>query len=219
MERHFHEELRALRERLGAMGALVEARARDAITALLERRADLAALVASGDRAINDLELEIDDLAITLLALQSPLASDLRMVRSIIRVNADLERIGDQAVNIAHAVIRLLAKPALEPMADVTRLADVACDMLHEAVTAFSSQNTAAARAVLSRDDEADALRDVIFRTLLARMIEDPDTVERSLGLILISRSLERIADHATNIAEDLIFVVEGRVVRHQNVS
>ena len=219
MERHFHEELRALRDRLSGMGALVEARARDAVTGLVDRRADLAALVASGDRVINDLELEIDDLAITLLALQSPLASDLRMVRSIIRVNADLERIGDQAVNIAHAVIRLLAKPAFEPLADVTRLGDVACDMLHEAVTAFSTQDTAAARAVLWRDDEADALRDTIFRTLLARMMEDLDTVERSLGLILISRSLERIADHATNIAEDLIFVVEGRVVRHQSVS
>jgi phosphate transport system protein len=215
MVRHFHEDLRTLTARLSAMGELVESRTRDAIAALLERRSDLAVTVASGDAAVNDLELEVDDLCIKFLALQNPVASDLRLVRSIIKVNTDLERIGDQAVNIAQAVIRLLTLPPLRPTVDVGLLGQTAADMLHDSLRAFVSQDTALAQSVLQRDDTADGLRDSLFRVLLTHMMADPGVIERALGLILVSRSLERIADHATNIAEELIFVVEGRVVRH----
>jgi phosphate transport system protein len=215
MERHFHEDLRALTGRLTAMGELAESRVRDAMTALLQRQPDLAIKVATGDAAINELELEVDDLCIKFLALQSPVASDLRLVRSMIKVNTDLERIGDQAVNIAHGVIALLEKPLLRPAFDVARLGEIAVAMLHDSLRAFVEQDVALAQSVLGRDDEADALRDGLFRVLLTHMMADPAAIERALGLILVSRCLERVADHATNIAEEAIFVVEGRVVRH----
>jgi phosphate transport system protein len=216
MERPFREELRVLTDKLAAMGALVESRVRDGLAALLEHRADLAVLVASGDSAVNDLELEVDDMCLRLLALQGPVASDLRRIRSIIKANTDLERVGDQAVNIAQVVIGLLERPPLRPTFDIARLGEVAIGMLHDSLLAFTGNDAALARAVLGRDDEADAIRDSVFRVLLTHMMADPGTVERALGLILISRSLERVADHATNIAEDLIFLVEGRNVRHR---
>jgi phosphate transport system protein len=215
MERHFHEDLRALTGRLTAMGELVESRVRDAIASLLQRQSDLAVKVASGDADVNALELEVDDLCIKFLALQNPMASDLRLVRSIIKVNTDLERVGDQAVNIAQGVIRLLSKPLLRPTFDVARLGETAVGMLHDSLRSFVEQDVALAQSVLVRDDEADELRDGIFRVLLTHMMADPGVIERALGLILVSRCLERIADHATNIAEEVIFFVEGRVVRH----
>jgi phosphate transport system protein len=214
-ERHFHEELRDLTERLSAMGALVESRVRDAIRALVENDADLAATVASGDGAVNDLELEVDGLCFRLLALQHPVASDLRRVRSIIMVNIDLERVGDQAVNIAQVAIDLISQPPLKPLFDIRGMADVALAMLHDSMRAFVDENVDLARQVLERDNEADAMRDTIFRVLLTHMMSEPATISRALALILVSRCLERIADHATNIAEDLIFLVEGRDVRH----
>lgn len=217
MERSFHEELRLLTAKLAAMGTLAESRVRDAMTALLERRADLAATVASGDAAVNELELEVDDLCLKLLALRNPVASDLRRIRSIIKANTDLERVGDQAVNIAQVAIDLIALPPLRPVLDITRLGELATGMLHDSMAAFAEQDAALARAVLRRDDDADALRDSVFRVLLTHMMADPGTVERAMGLILISRCLERVGDHATNIAEDLIFLVEGRDVRHHH--
>jgi phosphate transport system protein len=215
MERHFHEDLRSLTGRLTAMGELVESRVRDALTALLQRQPDLAVKVASGDAAVNALELEVDDLCIKFLALQNPMASDLRLVRSIIKVNTDLERVGDQAVNIAQGVIRLLSKPLLRPTFDVARLGETAVGMLHDSLRSFVEQDVTLAHSVLGRDDEADELRDGIFRVLLTHMMSDPGVIERALALILVSRCLERVADHATNIAEEVIFFVEGRVVRH----
>jgi len=214
MERHFHEELRALNQKLATMGQLVEHRTRDAMTSLIQRRPDLATIVATGDHEVNDLEVEIDEMTLRLLALQHPVASDLRQVRSAIKVNTDLERIGDQAVNIAEAALRLIPLPPLRPLLEISRLSDVALSMVNDAMRSFLEQDVDKARAVLECDDEADAIRDAIFRVLLTHMMADPSTVERALGLILVSRALERIADHATNIAEDLIFVVEGRVVR-----
>jgi phosphate transport system protein len=216
MVRHFHEDLRHLTARLTAMGELAESRCRDALAALLQRQSDLAVKVATGDSAVNELELEVDDLCIKFLALQNPVASDLRLVRSIIKVNTDLERVGDQAVNIAQAVIRLLPLPPLRPTFDLGLLGEIALGMLHDSLQAFVTQDTALARSVLERDDQADSLRDSIFRVLLTHMMADPGVIERALGLILISRGLERIADHATNIAEDVIFAVEGREVRHK---
>jgi phosphate transport system protein len=215
IERHFHEELRALNQKLGEMGALVERRTHEAMRALIEHRHDLAEMVATGDQEVNELELEVDDMTLRLLALQHPVASDLRHVRSAIKVNTDLERIGDQAVNIAEATLRLITLPPLRPTIDLARLSEISEGMVHDAMRAFLEQDVALARSVLLRDDDADASRDSIFRVLLTHMMADPGTVERALGLIFVARSLERIADHATNIAEDLIFLVEGRVVRH----
>jgi phosphate transport system protein len=217
MEHPFHDELRVLTDKLAAMGALVESRVRDAMTALLERRSDRAVAVASGDGPVNDLELDVDDMCLKLLALRGPVASDLRRIRSIIKANTDLERVGDQAVNIAHVTMGLIDKPPLRPTLDVARLGELAIQMLHDSVAAFAQQDVALARSVLNRDDEADATRDTIFRVLLTHMMADPSTIERALGLILISRCLERVADHATNIGEDLIFLVEGRDVRHRH--
>lgn len=214
----FHHELRVLTEQLLVMGGLVEARVRDVVTALLDRREDLAALVASGDTDVNNLELHVDDLTLRLLALQHPVASDLRQVRSAIKVNTDLERIGDQAVNIAHAAIPLISLPALAATPDVRQLADISIGMLHDSVTALATHDLALARSVLIRDDEADGMRDTIVRLLVRQMTDDAGTVERALGLLVISRALERIADHATNVAEEIIFLVGGRVVRHNHI-
>jgi phosphate transport system protein len=215
MHRHSHDDLRALAAKLTAMGELVESRVQDAMTALLERQGDLAVRVATGDAAVNALELEVDDLCMKFLALQSPVASDLRLVRSIIKVNTDLERIGDQAVNIAQTVVRLLGSAPLRPTIEIGLLGETAIGMLHDSLIAFVTEDVARARAVLERDDMADGLRDSIFRVLLTHMMADPSVIERAFGLTLVSRNLERIADHATNIAEEAIFVAEGRVVRH----
>lgn len=218
MERHVHEDLRALNGKLAAMGALVEGRVGSAMRALVERREDLAAAVATSDHEVNALDEDIDDLTLKLLALQHPVASDLRLVRSAIKVNIDLERIGDQAVNIAEASLRLVPHPPLPATRDVSALAEVALQMLHDAMTAFLNHDTALARAVLLRDDDADRLRDRIFRDLVSEMSTDREAAEQALSLVLVSRALERVADHATNIAEDLIFLVEGRVVRRAEV-
>jgi phosphate transport system protein len=215
MERHFHEELRALTARVADLGSLVESRTRDALTALFERRSDLAVKVASGDAEVNELELEIDDRCIRFLATQSPVASDLRLVRSVLKVITDLERVGDQAVNMAHTTIRLLAMPPLRPILDISLLGETALQMLRDSVTSFATEDVALGQSVLERDDRADAIRDSIFRVLLTHMMADPGVIERALGLILLSRCLERIADHATNIAEETTFAVEGRVIRH----
>jgi phosphate transport system protein len=215
MERHFHEDLRVLTTRVADMGALVESRARDAVTALREWRSDLAAKVASGDAEVNNLENEIDDLCLKFLATQNPVASDLRLVRSVIKVITDLERVGDQAVNMAQTIIRLLGMPRLAPIVDVGLLGDTALDMLHDSITSFSNQDVALGQRVLERDDRADALRDSCFRVLLTHMMANPAVIEQAFGLVLVSRCLERIADHATNIAEETAFAKEGRVIRH----
>ncbi len=216
MERHhFEDELQALKQRLLNMGALVEERVHQAISALLERRQDLAEQVIAGDPQVNDLQVEIDDRCLKLLALQQPVGADLRLIASAMKINSDLERMGDQAVNIAETVLRLLPHPTLKSVVDVARMAELAEAMVRDALDAFVRRDAQAARAVLQRDDAVDHLKDSIFRVLLTYMMADPGTIERALSLILISRNLERIADHATNVAEDVIFLVEARDVRH----
>jgi phosphate transport system protein len=218
MERHhFEEELQVLKQRLLNMGALVEERVHQAVLALIERRQDVAEQVAQGDGVVNALQIEIDDRALKLLALQQPIAGDLRLITSAIKINADLERIGDQAVNIAETVQRLIPQPPLKPLFDIPRMADIAQRMTHDSLDAFVKKDVHLARDVLHRDDDVDQLKDQVFRVLLTYMMADPGTIERALGLILISRNLERIADHATNIAEDVIFLVEAVDVRHHH--
>jgi phosphate transport system protein len=219
MERlHFEEELKGLKQRLLNMGALVEERVHRAVNALIERRPELAEGVIAGDGEINDLQIEIDDRALKLLALQAPMATDLRLITSAMKINADLERIGDQAVNIAQNAAKLLHYPPIRPVIDIPRMAEAAQAMTRDALDSFVRKDVVMARGVLKRDDEVDQLKDAVFRVLLTYMMADPGTIERALGLILISRNLERIADHATNIAEDVIFLVEGKDVRHRHL-
>ena len=218
MERHhFEEELQALKTRLLNMGALVEERVHQATFALIERRPDAIDRVIAGDQDVNDLQIEIDDRCLKLLALQQPMASDLRLITAAMKINADLERIGDQAVNIAENAARILSHPPLKPQIEVPRMAELAQGMTHDCLDAFVRKDVALARSVLKRDDQVDALKDQVFRVLLTYMMADPGTIERCLALILISRNLERIADHATNIAEDVIFLVEAKDVRHRH--
>ncbi len=214
---HFEEEMQALKNRLLNMGALVEERVHDATHALIDRRLDTAERIIASDQDVNDLQIEIDDRCLRLLALQQPMASDLRLITAAMKINADLERIGDQAVNIAEQVVRILAHPPLKPIIDLPRMAEISERMTRESLDAFVRKDAKLARAILARDDEVDQLKDQVFRVLLTYMMADPGTIERALGLILISRHLERIADHATNIAEDVIFVVEAKDVRHHH--
>ena len=214
---HFEEEMQALKNRLLNMGALVEERVHDATNALIERRLDTAERIIASDQEINDLQIEIDERCLRLLALQQPMASDLRLITAAMKINADLERIGDQAVNIAEQAARILAHPPLKPIIDLPRMAEISERMTRESLDAFVRKDATLARSILARDDEVDQLKDHVFRVLLTYMMADPGTIERALGLILISRHLERIADHATNIAEDVIFVVEAKDVRHHH--
>jgi len=218
MERHhFESELQALKNRLLNMGALVEERVHRAIQALMERNLGAAEDIVRGDQEVNNLQIEIDDRCLRLFALQQPMASDLRLITAAMKINADLERIGDQAVNIAEQAVRILAYPPLKPFLDLPRMAEIAERMTRESLDAFVRKDAELARAILARDDEVDQLKDHVFRVLLTYMMADPGTIERALGLILVSRHLERIADHATNIAEDVIFVVEAKDVRHHH--
>ena len=218
MERHhFETDLQALKNRLLNMGALVEERVHMAVQALMERNLEAAETIARGDEEVNDLQIEIDDRCLKLLALQQPMASDLRLITSAMKINADLERIGDQAVNIAENAIKMLAHPPLKSIIDLPHMAEIAERMTRDSLDSFVRRDSTLAREVLSRDDEVDGLKDTIFRVLLTYMMADPGTIERALALILISRNLERIADHATNIAEDVIFLVEAKDVRHHH--
>jgi phosphate transport system protein len=212
---HFQEELEQLKARLLEMGGLAEDRLRLSVRAVVDRDLALVEKVLTGDAAINQLHIEIDDRCFKLLALHQPMAVDLRGIVSAVKINTDLERVGDLAVNIAEAVRRYLQHPPVKELIDIPRMAVIAQDMLRDALDAYVRRDTTLAQSVLDRDDELDALKTQVFRELLTHMLRDPATIEPSLDLILISRHLERIGDHATNIAEDVIFMVSARDVRH----
>ena len=213
--RHFEEDLDALKQRLLSMGGLAEERVREAVRGLMER--DLAALdaVLSGDQPINDLHIELDDRCFKLLALHQPMAADLRVIVAVVKINTDLERVGDLAVNIAEAGKRYLRHAPVKPLIDIPRMGELAQSMLRDALDAFVRRDIALAEAVLAQDDIVDGLKTQIFRELLTYMLQDPATIEPALDLILISRHLERIGDHATNVAEDVIFILSAKDVRH----
>jgi phosphate transport system protein len=213
--RHFQEELESLQERLLAMGGLAEERVCESVRSLSIRDADLVERLLIGDEPINELHIEIDDRCFKLLALHQPMAADLRAIVAAVKINTDLERVGDLAVNIAEAAKRYLQHPPVKPLIDIPRMGDIAQSMLRDALDAFVRRDVALAEAVLAEDDRLDALKTQIFRELLTFMLSEPTTIEPSLDLILISRHLERIGDHATNIAEDVIFMVSARDVRH----
>jgi phosphate transport system protein len=216
MERHhFEGELQNLRNQLLTMGGLVEQRVHRAVHALIHRQEEEAQRIIVTDKEVNDLQMDIDNRCLRLLATQTPLAVDLRLITSAMKINADLERVGDQAVNIAESVLVLIPQPPLKPLIDIPRMAEIAEKMIRDALDGFVRSDAALARDVLRRDDEVDELKDQVFRELLTYMMADPGTIQRALSLILISRNLERIADHATNIAEDVIFITEAKDVRH----
>ena len=213
--RNYQEELEQLRARLLVMGGLAEERVRAAMQIIVVRDQALVEGVLKGDEPINELHKEIDNRCFRLLALRQPMASDLRSILAAVKINTDLERVGDLAVNIAEAGRRYLQHPPVKPLIDIPRMADLAQSMLRDALDAYVRQDTALAQAVLAQDDTLDGLKDQVFRELLTYMLQSPQTVEPSLDLILIARHLERIGDHATNVAEDVIFLVSARDVRH----
>jgi phosphate transport system protein len=212
---HFQEELDSLKARLLEMGGLAEDRVRTAIDALVQRDPGLVIQVLEGDTPINQLHIEIDGRCVKLLALHQPMAVDLRVILSAVKINTDLERVGDLAINIAEAGSRYLAHAPVKELVDIPRMAELSQSMLRDALDSFVRRDMALAQRVLDEDDELDTLKTMVFRELLTYMVNDPMTIEPSIDLILISRHLERIGDHATNIAEDVIFMVSAKDVRH----
>jgi phosphate transport system protein len=216
MERHFEVELHALRDRLLAMGSLAEMMIHKGIKALVDHDDSLVEAVLAHEEEMDLLCIEIDDRCFTRLALQQPMASDLRFLVASIKINSDLERIGDQASSIALRARSLISQAQLKPLIDIPRMANIVQEMVRNSLDAFVQQDPDLARRVIDRDDEVDAIRDQVFRELLTYMIGDTTTIPRALDLILVSRNLERIADHATNIAEDVIYIVRGEDVRER---
>jgi len=215
MERHIDVELARLKNELVRMAGLAEAAIGLAVKALVGRDAQAAQQVIASDDAINTMELEVDELCLRIMALYQPEAKDLRFLAMALKINNDLERMGDQAVNIAERTLELLKEPLLKPLIDIPRMAQIAQAMVKDSLDAFVQQDVPRARAVCQRDDEVDRYDDQIFRELLTYMMQDPKAITRSVNLILVSRHLERIADHATNIAEDVIYLVEGKNIKH----
>ncbi|HEV2386649.1 MAG TPA: phosphate signaling complex protein PhoU [Candidatus Acidoferrales bacterium] len=215
MERHFDRELEELQQRLLWMAGLAEKAVHQAVQALFDHQEDLAKRVLEEEAALNELQIEIDDRVMRLLALQQPMAVDLRFILSASRINSELERIGDQAVNIAQSALRILRHPQVKPYVDLPRMSAIAEGMVRDSLDALVRRDDELAKAVLVRDDEVDHLRDQIFRELLTYMMENSAVIFPAFELILVAKNLERIGDHATNIAEDVIYMVAGRDVRH----
>jgi phosphate transport system protein len=213
---HFQRELETLKENLLKMATLVEEAIQNAIESLVKRDDELAKKTFQGEDQINALEITIDDMCLKLLALRQPMAVDLRFITSAMKIVTDLERMGDQAVNIAERAVSLNQAPQLKPYIDIPRMAEIAQSMVKDVLDSFVKGDSKLARSVCERDDVVDGLNDQVFRELLTYMISDPKTITRAVHVMIVSRCLERIADHATNIAEDVIFVVDARVIKHR---
>jgi len=213
--RHFHEELADLKAKLLEMSSLAEELVNTAVKALRERDLALAEAVIAGDRELDALEVEVDDTCIHLLALQQPMARDLRLITMAMKICNDLERVGDHAVNIAQTVKHLSDLPYFNRLPEIDEMARVASEMLSDALDHFVRGDSAAAREVCARDDTVDALHHSTFRILVTHMMEDPRSIGPAMNWFLVSSNLERIADLATNIAEDVVYLVEGTIIRH----
>jgi len=214
----FDEELRLLRERVLKLGSLVETAIHDSVKSLVERDSDLARKIIERDHKINALDVEIDEECIRLLALRQPKARDLRFITTAMKITTDLERIGDLAENIAERAIELNEEPQLKPYIDIPRMAEIAQEMVRESLDAFVERCSNLPYKVLKRDDEVDNLNAQVFNELLFYMIQDPNTVSRAIKISYVSKYLERIADHATNIAETVIYMCQGKIVRHMKI-
>jgi len=215
MERHFDQELDRVRQKLLEMGGRVEGMISKASDALTERQSELSREVMEEDSLVDRMELEIDEACYTIMVRFQPAARDLRLLIAVMKIVTDLERMGDSTVNICQSVDKLNEEPPLKPYIDLPRMAQLVAHMTRDSLDAFVKKDPDQATRVTESDDEVDALYRQLFRELLTFMLEDPKTTTRALHLLLIARNLERIADHATNIAEDVIYYVEGRDVRH----
>lgn len=217
MERRLDHDLDRVRQTLLRMGGMVEGMVAKATQSLLDRNNQLSDDVIEGDTEVDHLEIEIDEACHLILGTKQPTAVDLRFLVAVMKINSDLERIGDSAVNIAQSVLQLNEQPPLKPYIDLPHLSELVQAMVRKSLDAFVRRDAELAQEVCKSDDDVDGLYKQIFRELLTYMIEDPKTVSRALHLLLISRNMERIADHATNIAEDVIYYVEGRDIRHRH--
>jgi phosphate transport system protein len=215
MTRKFEERLDELKQELLKMAAKAESMIRMSIQELVQRDPEVGEDLPLLEDQVNMLQIAIDDHAFKLLALQQPMAHDLRFIIAAMKISSDLERIGDQAINIMENTRVLLQFPELKPLIDIPRMADIASRMVHDALDAFVERDAAKARGVVLRDDQVDALKNQLFRELLTYMLSDPKSIQVAMQLILVSRHLERIADHATNIAEDVVYMVEAKDIRH----
>lgn len=215
--RHFQHELEQLKAKLLEMSALVETAVYRSVQGVVEKNEDLAQQVLKNEARINQLEIEIDDMAIGLLALQAPLAADLRLITAAIKINNDLERMGDLSVSIAQSALALVKEPVIRPLIDIPHIAALAQGMVRKALDAFVSRDAELARSVLASDDAVDNLRTASYHELTSFMENNSSQIPQALRLLNVVRNLERIADHATNIAEDVLFLVKGIDVRHHN--
>jgi len=216
--RHFDEELTALKERIMRMGALVETQVANAIKALVDRNADVARKVIETDHQVNAYDVEIDEECIRLIALRQPAASDLRFITTAMKISTDLERMSDLAEDICERALELSEEPLLKPYIDIPRMGDHARMMLKEALDAFVNRNADLARKVCRDDDLVDDLTRQVFRELVSYMMEDPQTITRAIRITFVAKYIERIADHATNVAEMVVYLVEGKIIRHTSV-
>ena len=216
MLRHFDQELQELKDRLLAMAGMAEQSVGKAIKALVDRNPGMAQEVIVEDARINSLEVEIEETCLSLLARYQPEAKDLRFIAMVFKIVNDLERVGDQAVNVSERTLDLLKEPLLKPLIDIPKMALLAQEMLKDTLDAFVHQDAEKAREVCRRDDEVDHLNDQVYHELLVYMTQDPKTIMRAIDLILIGRHLERVADHATNIAEDVYYLVKGTTIKHR---
>lgn len=219
MQRHFDGQIEDLQQRLVLMGRLTESMVQTALRTLVERNEGLCPEVFRREQEVNDLQIEIDDRAVKLTALQQPVGTDVRFLFMASRISTELERISDLAVNICQNAHHLLKEPPLKPMVDLPMMGEIAEKMVHDGIEALVSKDCELANQVFLDEKKVDAFRNQIFRVLLTYMMGDPRTIERCLALILIARNLERVGDHATNIAEEVIYLVEGREVRHRHES
>jgi phosphate transport system protein len=216
MKKHYGEQLAGVREMVLRMGGLAEQMTRRVIQALVQRDVGLLAEVRAMEVQVNQLHVDVDEACLELIALRQPAAADLRFIAAAMKIIVDMERIGDQAINITERAESLLAVPPLKPLIDIPRMADIAQEMLKASLDAYVNGDDELAYQTILKDDEVDQLKDQVFRELLTFMMADPTTIPRAMDLILVSRHIERIADHATNICEDVIFMVKGKDVRHQ---
>jgi phosphate transport system protein len=217
MERHLDMELKELREKILLMGGSVESQLEEALLALTERNSDVAIRVVENDLRVNTLDVEIDEACLRLLALQQPTAGDLRFITTAMKISTELERMSDLAENIAERAIELNKEPQLKPYIDIPRMAHWTIRMVKEALDAFVERDAALARKVCRDDDFVDDLTEQLFRELVSFMLEDPRTITRAIRLTFIGKYFERIADHATNVAELVVYMVEGKIIRHMS--
>ena len=217
MHRHFDEQIQEIRQKLVRMGGLAETMIASALRMLIERDDRYYREVTEREEQVNSLQIEIDDMAVKITATQQPVGSDVRFLFMAARITSELERIGDQAINICQNAQHLLKAPPLKPFVDIPIMAEIAQRMVRDSLDALIRKDVSIAERVLTEEDKVDAFRDQVFRELLTYMMADPATIPRALSLILISRNLERVGDHATNIAEEVIYWLQGRDIRHHH--